>query len=102
MDALSFEFQDFLVRLGRNPSFVSGKVEHYIKHILHLLSVEDEQLVICHYGLFGKEPKSLDELAKERGVEREVLLHTLESSLRKLAITPEWQMVKQFANRSQA
>lgn len=100
MDVLSLEFQDFLIRLGKNPTCVSEKVEHYIKHILHLLNVEDEQLVIRHYGLFGQQPTDVDALAEECGKSADEVTSSIEKSLRKLAVTPEWQMVKQFAASS--
>lgn len=96
MDALSLELQDFLIRLGKNPSCVSEKVEHYIKHILHLLNVEDERLLIRHYGLFGQRPASIDALTEESGKSTDEILTAIERSLRKLAVTPEWQMVRQF------
>lgn len=42
MDALSQELQDFLIRLGKEPGCVSEKVEHYIKHIMHLVYADEE------------------------------------------------------------
>ena len=42
MDALSQELQDFLIRLGREPGCVSEKVEHYIRHIMHLVYADEE------------------------------------------------------------
>ena len=41
MDALSQELQDFLIRLGKEPGCVSEKVEHYIKHIMHLVYADE-------------------------------------------------------------
>ena len=45
MDALSQELQDFLIRLGRNPGCVSEKVEHYVRHIMHLVYADDEDML---------------------------------------------------------
>lgn len=102
MDTLSNELHDFLVRLGKDPHCVSEKVEHYMKHILHLLSVNDETLLLRYYGLFGNKKVPLTELAHTYGTNEEVLVQVIETSLRKLAITPEWQMVKQFTTAAQA
>lgn len=100
MDALSLELQEFLVRLGRNPECVSEKVEHYIKHILHLLNVEDERIMIRHYGLFGQKQTPVEALAAEYGMSADEVLLVIGKSLRRLAVTPEWQMIKQFAGSS--
>lgn len=100
MDTLSTELQNFLELLASKPDCVSEKIEHYVKHILHLLSVNDENLLIRYYGLFGNKKTPLDELAHTYGISAEALLAIIEMCLRKLAITPEWQMIKQFANAS--
>lgn len=102
MDILSNELQDFLLKLGRNPQCVSEKVEHYVKHILHLLTVNDETLLIQYYGLFGNKKIPLEELVHRYGISAEALSSTIEICLRKLAVTPEWQMVKQFTESTQA
>lgn len=96
MDELSAELNAFLIRLGNDPRCVSEKVEHYMKHILHLLDVNNETLVLRYYGLFGTKKTTPDELARSFGMTPEVLSQVIGRSLRKLAVTPEWQMVKQF------
>lgn len=99
MDILSSELRDFLIRLGENPACASEKVEHYMKHILHLLSVDDEQVIVSCYGLFGNSKVPAETLAGERNIDVAELEHAIERNLRKLAVTPEWQMVKQLAFR---
>lgn len=96
MDVLSTELNAFLSRLGNNPSCVSEKVEHYMKHILHLLQTDEERIIIERYGLFGNDAVSTEDLARERGLSTAQLTKTLETCLRRLAVTPEWQMVKQL------
>ena len=96
MDAISKELQDFLIRLGSEPECVSEKVEHYIKHVLQLLSVPDEEIFKQYYGLFGCEVQTLDDIAHRHGVSAETMMRIIETDLRKLAITPEWQMIKQL------
>ena len=62
MDALSQELQDFLIRLGKEPGCVSEKVEHYIKHIMHLVYADEEDMLQQYYGLFGNDVKPLEDI----------------------------------------
>ena len=96
MDALSQELQDFLIRLGQNPGCVSEKVEHYVKHIMHLVYADDEDMLQQYYGLFGNDVKPLEDIARERKVSTDTMLRIIEADLRKIAVSPEWQMVKQL------
>lgn len=99
MDALSEELQDFLIRLGKEPQCVSEKVEHYIKHIMHLVYADDEDMLQQYYGLFGSDMMPLEDIARERHVSNETMLKIIEANLRKMAVSPEWQMVKQLIDR---
>lgn len=99
MDALSEELQDFLIRLGKEPQCVSEKVEHYIKHIMHLVYADDEDMLQQYYGLFGNDMMPLEDIARERHVSNETMLKIIEANLRKMAVSPEWQMVKQLIDR---
>lgn len=96
MDTLSSELHTFLVRLGKQPDCVSEKVEHYVKHILHLLHSDEERMLVDLYGLFGNEAVGIETLARERNMSVAQLAQIVETSLRRLAVTPEWQMVKQL------
>ena len=96
MDALSQELQDFLIRLGQNPGCVSEKVEHYVKHIMHLVYADDEDMLQQYYGLFGNDVKPLGDIARERKVSTGTMLRIIEADLRKMAVSPELQMVKQL------
>ena len=99
MDTLSQELQDFLIRLGKEPGCVSEKVEHYIKHIMHLVYADDEDMLKQYYGLFGNDVKPLEDIAKERRVSSGTMLKIIEANLRKMAVSPEWQMVKLLISR---
>ncbi|MDO4160204.1 MAG: hypothetical protein Q4D41_07100 [Prevotellaceae bacterium] len=100
MDTLSSELNEFLVRLGKEPDCVSEKVEHYMKHLMHLLPDSDATILKKHYGLFGNDAMIVDEQAKEYGKSSDELLVTIEKSLRKIAVSPEWQMVKSLIDKS--
>lgn len=96
MDTLSNELHGFLIRLGQRPDSVSEKMEHYVKHLLRLLYPDEERVLTEYYGLFGCDVKKLEDLAHERGLTCEQIAVVIKSSLRKIAVSPEWQMIKQF------
>ena len=95
MDELTRSLHSFLVRIGLNPMSISPRTEHYLEHLLYLLPPEDEEAVTHYYGLFGSERKSLQEIAKELGLSQEAAMERIDNCIRKLAITPEWQMIRQ-------
>ena len=95
MDALTRSLHTFLVRIGLNPMSISPQTEHYLEHLLYLLPPEDEEAVTHYYGLFGCERRSLQEIAKELGLSQEDTMERIDLCVRKLAVTPEWQMIRQ-------
>ena len=94
MDELTKELRSFLVNLHYNPNSVSDKMQHYLEHLTHLLPVEDEETLLHYFGILGHEQMSLDELAQKRRLLPETMMACIDKSLRKIAITPEWQMLK--------
>ena len=95
MDALTRSLHSFLVRVGLNPMSLSPQMEHYLEHLLYLLPPEDEEAVTHYYGLFGETQKSLQEIAKDLKLTQEDAMARIDQCVRKLAVTPEWQMMKQ-------
>ena len=95
MDALTRSLHSFLVRVGLNPTSLSPQMEHYLEHLLYLLPPEDEEAVTHYYGLFGEAQKSLQEIAKELKLSQEDTMERIDQCVRRLAVTPEWQMMKQ-------
>lgn len=95
MDALSSDMQEFLIRLGSKPDSVSHKMEHNIGHLLRLLPCDEEDILKQYYGLFGHDVLPLDHIAARRGMSPDETLGIIESCLRRLAVTPEWQMIRQ-------
>ena len=94
MDALTRSLHSFLVRIGMNPESLSPQMEHYLEHLLYLLPPEEEEAVTHYYGLFGSERKSLQEIAAELELSQEDAMARIDQCVRKLAVTPEWQMLK--------
>ena len=95
MDRLTRSLHSFLVRIGLNPESLSPQMEHYLEHLLYLLPPEEEEAVTHYYGLFGSERKSLQEIARELEMSQEDAMARIDQCVRKLAVTPEWQMIKQ-------
>ena len=99
MDALTRSLHSFLVRVGLNPMSLSPQMEHYLEHLLYLLPPEEEEAVTHYYGLFGSERKSLQEIAAELELSQEDAMARIDQCVRKLAVTPEWQMMKQILKK---
>ena len=95
MDPLTRQLHTFLVRVGLNPTTISPQMEHYLEHLLYLLPPEEEDAVTHYYGLFGAQQKSLQEIAAELQLSQEDAMARIDQCVRKLAVTPEWQMLKQ-------
>ena len=95
MDALTRSLHSFLVHVGISPTGITPQMEHYLEHLLYLLPPEDEEAVTHYYGLFGCERKSLQEIAKGFRLSQEDAMARIDQCIRKLAVTPEWQMLKQ-------
>ena len=95
MDELTKELQSFLVRLHYQPEGVSHQMEHYLEHLVCLLEPEDEEALLHYFGILGHEQLSLAEIAHENSLEPEAMMERIDNSRRRLAVTPEWQMMKQ-------
>ena len=74
---------------------VSGRVLYHAMRVLHWLTVPDENAVMAYFGILGAERKSLAEIAKERSMAEEAMMEHIDTCLRKLAVTPEWQMMNE-------
>jgi DNA-directed RNA polymerase specialized sigma24 family protein len=94
MDHLTRQLHSFLVRVGLNPTTISPQMEHYLEHLLYLLPPEEEEAVTHYYGLFGSQRLSLQEIAAELELSQEDAMERIDQCVRKLAVTPEWQMLK--------
>ena len=99
MDNLTRSLHTFLVRGGLNPTSLSPQMEHYLEHLLYLLPPEEEEAVTHYYGLFGAQRLSLQEIAAELELSQEDAMARIDQCVRKLAVTPEWQMMKQILKK---
>lgn len=96
MDALTAEMHAVLMHLGQNPGCISHRMEHYIEHIFHLLPADHETIALQYFGILGKTAVPLDRLAETNGYSLETIAMQIETDLRRLAVTPEWQMVRRL------
>lgn len=96
MDNVSRSLSDFLISLHQHPDSVSEKMAHYVKHILFLLPLEDERIIFSYYGIFGQPMVSLSMLASQYGIDISGMQARIDQNLHHLAITPEWQMMRQL------
>ena len=96
MDEITRSLHSFLVRVGLNPTAFSPQMEHYLEHLLYLLPPEEEKAVTYYYGLFGYPRHSLQEIAAELNLSQEEAMARVDHCVRKLAVTPEWQMLKKL------
>ncbi|SES74018.1 hypothetical protein [Prevotella sp. kh1p2] len=94
MDALSKELNDYLVHMGKAAHITDRKMADYMSRILQLLPPADEELLKEHYGLFGTTAVPLEEMARRRGTTPEAVSTQIAACLRRVAVTPEWQMIK--------
>ena len=99
MDSLTRSLHSFLVRVGLNPTSLSPQMEHYLEHLLYLLPPEEEEAVTHYYCLFGAQRLSLQEIAKELESSQEDAMERIDQCVRKLAVTPEWQMLNQILKK---
>ncbi len=99
MDALTRSLHTFLVRVGLKPMSLSPQMEHYLEHLLYLLPPEEEEAIMHYYGLFGAQRLSLQEIAKELESSQEDAMERIDQCVRKLAVTPEWQMMNQILKK---
>ena len=99
MDSLTRSLHSFLVRVGLNPTSLSPQMEHYLEHLLYLLPPEEEEAVTHYYGLFGAQRLSLQEIAKILELSQEDAMERIDQCVRKLAVTPEWQMLNQILKK---
>ncbi len=91
MDPITHPLHAYLVALGYEGA--THEQEHQMEHLLALLDPHDEQALVSYYGLFDEPRLSLQEIATARRQTPEAVMAAIDHSLRRLAVTPEWQQV---------
>ena len=91
MDPLSHSLHTYLVALAYQGG--THEQEHQVEHLTALLDPDDEEALLHYYGLFGHERLALADIARERQESPEQTMAVIDRCIRKLAVTPEWQMI---------
>ncbi len=92
MDPITRELNTYLVAMAYQGA--THEQEHQMEHLLALLAPDDEELILHYYGLFGHERLALDDLAAHRHEQPDDTITAISRLLRRIAVTPEWQMIK--------
>ena len=92
MDQLTKPLHAHLVTMAYQGT--THEQEHQMEHLLTLLAPNDEEAIVSYYGLFGQPRLSLAEIARKRNETPEQALEAISILLRRIAVTPEWQMLQ--------
>lgn len=93
MDTFSKSLDAYLQRMGRTKLLVDHKMEGYIQKLLFLLPPGHDKAICEIYGILGSPKSSLEDVARRFGKTPDQMKEQLEQDLRKIAVTPEWQMI---------
>ncbi len=98
MDKYAKQLNDYLELMSRSTLLVNEGDRRNMRVLLTMLGPIDEEIMEARYGLFGQERRPLDDIARRYRMSLESLTDSIAKDLRRLAITPEWQMLlRQFS-----
>ena len=99
MDAYAKQVHNYLKLMKESALLVSEVDKANMDILITMLGELDKQIVCECYGLFGTPQKTVAAIAERLRVKPEVITEIVEKELRKIAITPEWQMMaREFSN----
>lgn len=93
MDKYSQQLHRYLLLLSRSALLVKEGDRRNMRTLLTMLGPLDQQIVEARYALFGQSGADLDALARRYRLTAGQLDEIIAKDLRRLAITPEWQML---------
>ena len=93
MDALSERLAAYLRLMHSSALLVSEGDRANMDVLLTMLGALDKGIVENYFGLGGMEPQSIEQLAARYEVTVEQMRHIIATDLRRIAISPEWQMM---------
>lgn len=88
------EFHSFLMALNANPEKTNNQLRHFLDHLFSILKEEEAEAVKHYYGILGHEQMVLNDIARERQVSEAEILQEINNNVRRIAITPEWQQLR--------
>ncbi len=95
MDAYAKQVHNYLKLMKESVLLVSEQNKANMDILITMLGALDKEIICDCYGLFGTPQKLLADIAEEHQVKPEVITEIIAKDLRKIAITPEWQMMQQ-------
>lgn len=93
MNALSQQIHAYLELMRNSTLMVSEQDRANMDILITMLGPVDKEIISVRYGLFGRPMQPLETIARHHRVSPEVIEEIIEKDFRKLAITPEWQMM---------
>ena len=73
--------------------FEGGEDDANMDVLLTMLGALDKDIVESYFGLGNREPQSVEQLAAKHHVSVEQMQHIIDTDVRRIAISPEWQMM---------
>lgn len=95
MDAYAKQVHNYLKLMKESVLLVSEQSKANMDILITMLGALDKEIICDCYGLFGTPQKPLADIAEKHQVKPEVITEIIAKDLRKIAITPEWQMMQQ-------
>lgn len=93
MDAYAQQVHRYL-QLMKTSALLVGEVDRAnIDILLTMLGELDKDIICDYYGLFGHKLQPLDALAAKHRVQPQAITEIVARDLRKIAVTPEWQVM---------
>lgn len=93
MDKLSACLNNFLRLAHSSALLVSDGDKANIDVLLTMLGQVDKEILEAYYGLLGTPVMSPSLIAEKYGVTEAAIEEIVAKDIRRLSITPEWQMV---------
>ena len=93
MDTCSQQLHQCLDLMARSALLFTDGDRANMDILITMLGEVDKQIICARYGLFGTARQPLEATAARYGVPPGAIVEILEKDLRKLAVTPEWQML---------
>lgn len=79
--------------MSRSALLVTEQQRANTDILLTMLGELDKEIISEYYGLFGRKVLTASQLGAKYRVEADVIREIVAKDLRKIAITPEWQMM---------
>ena len=93
MDKISQPLHNYLKLAHQSALLVSQADKANLNVLLTMLGTLDKDIIDAYYGLFATPQVPITQLAAKYKVTAETIQEIVDRDVRKLSITPEWQMM---------